>query len=159
MDDAAPVLIGYDGSGPARRAIHETAELFPSRRALVVTAWEPSMADYQPVTGTAGVGMAAPVIGVESTQKANDALRARADRIAQDGAQLARSAGLQAEALALPEVGNAAEAIVELARDRQVAAIVIGSRGLSGLRARLGGSTSKAVLKHSPCTVVVVHDD
>jgi nucleotide-binding universal stress UspA family protein len=36
---------------------------------------------------------------------------------------------------------------------------VVGSRGLTGLRARLEGSTSNAVLKHAPCPVVVVHDD
>jgi nucleotide-binding universal stress UspA family protein len=52
-----------------------------------------------------------------------------------------------------------AEAIVELARERRVAAIVIGSRGLTGLRARLEGSTSIGVLKRASCPVVVVHDD
>jgi nucleotide-binding universal stress UspA family protein len=49
--------------------------------------------------------------------------------------------------------------MVDLAREREAAAIVIGSRGLSGLRAKLEGSTSSAVLKHSSCPVVVVHDD
>ena len=44
MNGAAPVLIGYDGSGAARRAIRETATLFGSRRALVVTVWEPGLA-------------------------------------------------------------------------------------------------------------------
>jgi nucleotide-binding universal stress UspA family protein len=54
---------------------------------------------------------------------------------------------------------RAADAIVELARERGVAAIVIGSRGLTGLRARLEGSTSSAVLKHASCPVLVVHHD
>ena len=112
-DKAAPVLIGYDGSGPARRAVHEAAELFGSRPALVVTVWESTMVDYEPVTGTADVAMA-PVIDYESTHEFNDAARARADRMAKDGAQLARSAGLQAEALALADEANAAKAIVEL---------------------------------------------
>jgi nucleotide-binding universal stress UspA family protein len=72
---------------------------------------------------------------------------------------LAKSLGLQAEALAVADVGHVADAIVELARERDVAAIVVGSRGLSGLRARLEGSTSNAILKHSPCPVLTVHDD
>ena len=38
------------------------------------------------------------------------------------------------------------------------AAIVVGSRGHSGIRARLEGSTSKALLKHATCPVIVVHD-
>jgi nucleotide-binding universal stress UspA family protein len=36
--------------------------------------------------------------------------------------------------------------------------VIVGSRGLSGLRARLEGSTSSAVLKRAACPVVVVHD-
>jgi nucleotide-binding universal stress UspA family protein len=54
---------------------------------------------------------------------------------------------------------HVADAIVGVASKRSVAAIVVGSRGLRGLRARLEGSTSNAVLKHAPCPVVVVHDD
>ena len=54
---------------------------------------------------------------------------------------------------------NVTGAIVELARKRDVAAIVVGSRGLTGLRARLEGSTSNAVAKHASCPVVLVHDD
>jgi Universal stress protein family len=38
-------------------------------------------------------------------------------------------------------------------------AIVVGSRGLSGLRERLEGSTSNAVAKRASCPVVLVHDD
>jgi nucleotide-binding universal stress UspA family protein len=66
--------------------------------------------------------------------------------------------GLDAEPLAMVDVGDIARTIVEVARERGAAAIVVGSRGLSGLRARFEGSTSKGVVKHSPCPVVVVHD-
>ena len=85
--------------------------------------------------------------------------KAQADRIAQDGAALAKSLGLQAEALAVADGSNVADTVVELARKRGVAAIVIGSRGLTGLRARLEGSTSSAVAKHASCPVVLVHED
>ena len=44
MTSAAPILIGYDGSDTARRAVREAAELFGSRLALVVTVWEPGLA-------------------------------------------------------------------------------------------------------------------
>jgi nucleotide-binding universal stress UspA family protein len=158
MNDAAPVLIAYDGSEPARRAVREAASLFGPRPALVVTVWEPAMEYHFPAVGTVGAGMTAPEVDLEATQKAVDVQRARAHHIATDGAQLARSGDMQAEALALSD-GNVAKTIVELARERRAAAIVVGSRGLGGLRARLGGSTSNGVLKHSPCPVVVVHDD
>ena len=40
----APVLIAYDGSDTARRAVREAGKLFGSRQALVVTVWEPALA-------------------------------------------------------------------------------------------------------------------
>ena len=156
MNAVAPVLIAFDGSNAARQAVREGASLTGSRQALVLTVWEPGM-EFR-VAPIGDLGISPPVVDVGAAQVADDALRARASRIAQDGAELAKSVGLDAEALALPG-GNPAEIILELARERNVAAIIIGSRGLSGLRARFEGSTSNAVLKHSPCPVVVVHHD
>jgi len=66
--------------------------------------------------------------------------------------------GLEAEPIAMADVRDIARTIVEVARERNAATIVVGSRGLSGLRARFEGSTSKGVVKHAPCPVVVVHD-
>jgi nucleotide-binding universal stress UspA family protein len=160
MNDAgAPVLIGYDGSDPARHAVQSAGELFGHRPAFVVTAWEPGMEYHFIGTGTAGVGAAAPEVDLGATRRVDAARRARAERIAEDGAELARSAGLRAKPFAIAEEGNAAKTIVELARERGASAIVVGSRGLGAIRARLEGSTSKAVLKHAPCPVLVVHDD
>jgi nucleotide-binding universal stress UspA family protein len=159
MNAAAPILIGYDGSDTARRAVHEAAELFGSRRALVVTVWEPGLA-YEASAMTADpTGQGPEPVDSAAAQEVDDASQAHADRVAEDGAALANSLGLQAEALAVADEGNVADAIVELARTRDVAAIVVGSRGLSGLRARLEGSTSNAVAKHASCPVVLVHDD
>jgi|SRR5215212_9792448 len=160
MNDAAsPILIGYDGSEAARRAVEKAAGLFGSRRALVVTVWEPSLEYGVPGMLTSMDMAAGPPVDPAAAQEVDDALQARARGVAQQGAELAGSAGLQAEARAVPDEANVAETIVELARSEHAAAIVVGSRGMTGLRARLEGSTSNAVLKHSPCPVVVVHDD
>lgn len=159
MNAAAPILIGYDGSDTARRAVHEAAELFGSRRALVVTVWEPGLA-YETSAMTADPTGQGPLpVDSGAAQEVDDASQAHANRVAEDGAALAKSLGLQAEALAVADEGNVAGAIVELARKRGVAAIVVGSRGLSGLRARLEGSTSNAVAKHASCPVLLVHED
>jgi nucleotide-binding universal stress UspA family protein len=162
MNDAAPVLIGYDGSDAARRAVREAAELFGSRPALVVTVWEPALAYREttmiPGAGVDGMGVARMPADVGRAEEIEDTLEVRANRVAREGTELAKSVGLNAEALAVAE-DNVAEAIVDLARERRVAAVVVGSRGLTGLRARLEGSTSSAVLKHASCPVIVVHDD
>jgi nucleotide-binding universal stress UspA family protein len=166
MNPVAPIVVCYDGSDTARRAVRETGELFGSRQALVVTVWDPSLPYEAAMMSQGEPDMMTPLgpemefLDVEAAQAGEERLQARAHRTAHDGADLASSFGLEAEALVVADDrGNVAGAIVELARERDAAAIVIGSRGLSGLRARLEGSTSSAVLKRSSCPVVVVHDD
>jgi nucleotide-binding universal stress UspA family protein len=162
MSSKGQILIGYDGSDAARQAIREAAELFDSRPALVVTVWEAGLAYLAAAMPAADMGglPAAASVGFEEADEIDDAAHAHARRVAQEGAELAKSFGLSAEALAAAEYeGDEAEAILRVARKRNVAAIVVGSRGLTGLRARLEGSTSQAVLKHARCPVVVVHHD
>ena len=154
----APVLIAYDGSDAARRAVREAAKLFGSRQVLVVTVWEPALA-YETSIAVAAPGIEPVPVDVEGAREVEEELHQRARRTAHDGVELAQSVGLQAQGLAVADEVHVADAIVGLARKRGVAAIVVGSRGLRGLRARLEGSTSKAVLKDAPCPVVVVHDD
>jgi nucleotide-binding universal stress UspA family protein len=159
MNAAPPILIGYDGSDTARRAVSEAAKLFGSRKALVVTVWEPGLA-YEASAMTADpTGLGPEPVDPAAAREVDDASKAHADRAAEEGAELANSLGLRAEAVAVADEGNVADAIIEQARKRDVAAIVVGSRGLSGLRARLEGSTSNAVVKHASRPVVVVHDD
>jgi nucleotide-binding universal stress UspA family protein len=159
MTDAdAPVLIAYDGSDTAGRAIREAAQLFGARQVLVVTVWEPALA-YETEIPMTGLEMPAVPIDIEGAHEIEEELHERARRTAQAGAELAQSVGLHAKGLAVADKVNVAETIIEVARKRAVAAIVVGSRGLKGLRARLEGSTSKAVLQDAPCPVLVVHGD
>lgn len=53
-------------------------------------------------------------------------------------------------------VGPAVLALTEAAYDSEL--LVVGSRGHSGLRSLVLGSVSRGVLKHAPCTVVVVRE-
>ena len=154
----APVLIAYDGSDTARHAVREAAKLLGSREVLVVTIWEPALA-YESSMPTAGLEMPPVPVDVEGAREIEEELHERARGTAQEGAELARSVGLQAKGLAVADEVHVADAIIDVARKRAVAAIVVGSRGLKGLRARLEGSTSNAVVKHAPCPVLVVHDD
>jgi nucleotide-binding universal stress UspA family protein len=155
---ATSVLIAFDGSDAARRAVSEAAKLFGGRPALVATVWEPALAYALAAMPPAGLEMQPTTIDIGEAKEREQELEGNARRVAEEGAELARSGGLVAEALAVAGGTNPAEAIVELAGERSVAAIVIGSRGLSGLRARLEGSTSSHVVREAPCPVLVVHD-
>jgi nucleotide-binding universal stress UspA family protein len=151
------VVIAFDGSPAARRAVEETARVFRSSRVLVVTVWEEGLAYVASTTPTEGM-MMSPMVEPSVALEVDRGVHENAERVSQEGAALAKSLGLEAQPLAVPDERDVARTILQVAEKHEAAAIVVGSRGLSGLRARLEGSTSKALLKHAPCPVVVVHE-
>ncbi len=151
-----PVLVAFDGSAAAREAVAAAARLLSGRRVIVATVWQEGLA-Y--VASSGGPDMGMPSIVDPSTARDIDrGAHERAQRVATEGAQLARSLGMDASPIAMPDAGGVANTILDHAHEHRAAAIVIGSRGLSGLKARLEGSTSKAVSKHATCPVILVHE-
>jgi nucleotide-binding universal stress UspA family protein len=55
--------------------------------------------------------------------------------------------------------GNAADQIVAYAQDQGAGLIVMGSRGLGGIRRALMGSVSDAVVRHAHCPVMIVRPE
>ena len=53
-------------------------------------------------------------------------------------------------------IGKAAAEIVELAEELGAGLVVVGSRGLGGIRRALMGSVSDSVVRHAHCPVLVV---
>jgi nucleotide-binding universal stress UspA family protein len=152
---SGPVLIAYDGSSAARHAIVAVADLLGARRACVVTVGEEALAMVPPDTGLAGAGAAfVPELTGELGRDAEE----RAHRISREGAALARSVSLDAEAVSRVQLGGVAETIVALSRERDASLVVIGSRGLGGPLRRLAGGTASRVLEDAPCPVLVVHE-
>ena len=151
-----PTVIAFDGSPASRQAVATVAALLQPRRTLVLTVWEAALA-HAAAAPPPDVGMS-PVVDPSAVLDVDRELRRHAERVSRAGAELARSMGLDAEPIAAVDVGDVGRTVVELARRHDAAAIVVGSRGLSGLRARLEGSTSKGVVKHASCPVVVVHE-
>jgi len=151
-----PTLIAFDGSAAARQAVATAAKLLQPRQALVLTVWEAALAHAAPAPVPAAGS--APLVDPSAGPDLDSESRRDAERVASEGAELARSLGLDAEPIATVDVHDVGRTIVELAVRHEAAAIVIGSRGLSGVRARLEGSTSKGVIRHASCPVIVVHD-
>ena len=154
MSEAAPILIAYDGSLAARGAIARAAALFPGRSAVVATVWESSLAALVPDPG--GLGGPTVPIDVEATAEVDELMRRRAAGLAAEGAERAREAGLDARPVSIEDGGNVAETLAEIADAHGVDVVVVGSRGHSGIKARLLGSTSESVLHHCRRPVLVV---
>jgi nucleotide-binding universal stress UspA family protein len=155
LDELA--LVAYDGSGPAQHGLTVASKVLSARRVVVVTVWEERLAFVAAPTGL-GVGGGVPM-DPTFVAEIEDAAERHAERVAREGAQLARSLGLDAEPLAIGDLGGVGETIIGVARDRDPAVIVIGSRGLGGLLARLEGSTARYLLKHSKWPLLAVHPE
>ncbi|MFN8217289.1 MAG: universal stress protein [Solirubrobacterales bacterium] len=147
---SGPVLIAYDGSDHAKAAIAEAGrQLRPGREALILTVTEPM--EGVPFLGAAGVP-----VDADSVEALFRAARAGADRTAGEGCELAREAGLEPEPV-VATGGPVWSQIVETAEERDADVIVIGSRGLSGLKHAVLGSVAAAVAQHSKRTVLISH--
>ena len=152
------VVLAYDGSAAARQAVVEASDILGPSRLLIVTVWDPGLA-FAGATMPAADGMiAAPMIDPSSAIEVEHGLHEHAESVSQEGAKLARARGVEAQPLAVPEDGNIASTILAIAQDTGACAIVVGSRGLSGIRARIEGSTSRGLLKHARCPVLVIHE-
>ena len=154
---AGPVLIAYDGSPAARQAVIDAAKILRPGRTLVVTVWEAGLAYATPAMPPDGMTMT-PMVDPATALSVDRGIHQHAETVSRDGAALAASLGLDAEPLAVPDDGSVTDTILNLARSHDAAAIVVGSRGLTGIRARLEGSTSRGLLKHAHCPVIVVHE-
>jgi nucleotide-binding universal stress UspA family protein len=140
-----PILICYDGSQSAEHSFHAAARVLAGRKAIV--------ADIGPVlTGAESYAAVTPGINIAWLEQEN---LAGALQRAEHGAELARRAGFDAEARAELSAPTW-EGIVDLANEVDAAVIVIGSRGLTGVRERLEGSVSHQVAEHSRRPVLII---
>jgi nucleotide-binding universal stress UspA family protein len=149
---AAGILIGYDGSEHADRAIDEAARMFPGADAIVLNVW-------RSVSEVARAGRAALPEDVirKATAEMDAVAQVEAKATAEAGADRATAAGLRARPLEARVDGSVAEAILRAAEEHDVMSVVMGSRGRSGFKSALLGSVSNTVVQHCPRPVVVVH--
>ena len=68
----------------------------------------------------------------------------------------ARALGATAEAVSVPDSANIADTVIAIAEERDARAIVVGSRGLGGIKSRVLGSTSRKLIHDAHRPVLVV---
>ena len=78
-----------------------------------------------------------------------------AEEIAAHGASLAEQAGFRSESIAI-QAAPTWQGMIAVADDRGASLIVLGSHRRAGLAGHVLGSVAAAVVKHSPCSVLVV---
>jgi nucleotide-binding universal stress UspA family protein len=124
----------------------------------VVSVWKEGMGFDAVELPTATMGLPPAPIDVRTAIEIDEEMQERAQRLAQHGAELARQAGLDAEGVAVADdvAVTVAETIVEVAKQRDAAAIVMGAHGHGRISEALLGSTTRDVIRRALCPVIVV---
>ena len=141
-------MLCYDGSESASRAIRAAGALCSPRPAVVVNLWE-SWVTAAPVLA----GVARPVSAV--TEELDQIATGLSEATTSDGVQLAAEAGFDAQPVSACSTGSLWRSLLDLADQHEAEALVLGTRGLTGL-SRVLGSVSSGVVHHSRRPVLVV---
>jgi nucleotide-binding universal stress UspA family protein len=162
----APALLCFDGSDGARRAIERAGALLGGGPALVLTVWESIgsavLRHRAPLPGQ--IGRETRAIAEDVIEELDASTATAAEATAAQGAEIAAAAGFDARPEARRAIARAAEhgettvwhAILEYADEQDARVVVLGSRGLSGVRAAFLGSVSYGVVHHSSRPLLVV---
>lgn len=141
-----PLILCYDGSAPAERAIRTAPVLVGrGRAARVLYAYKPTERSLGVAQAIAGGRIDAPVLG-----------EADAHEVVDRGVAIARDAGFDAEPLLLVADRPTAVLLAETAEELDSPGIVMGQRGMSGLKSAVLGSVSRDVVNASARPVVLV---
>lgn len=144
--ETGPILLCYDRSDGARHAIATAGAFFPGRKAIVLHVWSPV------AVAVAAYGGLMPLPDYDDSE-----LEKVAREVADEGAGLAKAAGLDATAeIAEGTYEGTWHVIVTAADARGASLIVIGARGLSTFKSFVLGSVSHGVAQHARRPVLVV---
>jgi len=131
------ILLAFDGSEHALRALDVTTEIASSTRAEVLVL---HVREYHQ-------GMSGMFEFIEGSERAKE--------LADEAVQRLHSAGVTASAEVIESPGKVAEAIIERASADGADLVVTGTRGLSDLKGLLVGSVAHKVIHLAPCPVIV----
>jgi nucleotide-binding universal stress UspA family protein len=143
-----PLLLCYDGSDSAKRAIEVAGELLDPQPALVLHFW-----DSWVVEAPALAALSRTVEGMAT--ELDEIADEQSSKLTDDGVELAEQCGFDAMGLSERAVGPGWITVRDAAETHDCAAIVVGSRGLTGVSGALG-SVSNGVVHNSRRPVLVV---
>lgn len=137
------ILLATDGSRDAELALSTSVDLADSTKSeLHVVTVAPGYPSYD---------VRRPEVVEQLREQAEEILEDQVKKIEQKGGKVTekhlRIAGR-----------HRADQIVEVAEEKEVGLIVMGSRGLGGVRRALMGSVSDSVVRHAHCPVLIVRE-
>ncbi|MGE2833208.1 universal stress protein [Mycobacterium sp. SMC-4] len=145
------IVIAFDGSPTARRAVHYAGRFLSADRAILLTVWSPLDRGSEAVASYDLDGPPDPVPADEI-----DIALAEAQRINEQGHELATAAGLPVEPLCVAQTYTVWQAIIDVADEVDADLIVTGTRATTGFRSLIQSSVADHVLRRGHRPVLIV---
>ncbi|MEB1805858.1 MAG: universal stress protein [Bacillaceae bacterium] len=141
MMNTSTLLVAYDGSETSKKALlkaKEIAEQNNETTLLVATVWDLPNASYE----------------AHNYQYMTEIYQKEAEEKIKEAEELIQDLPNEKQTFILK--GHAANTIIEFAEKKEVDLIVLGNRGLGGIKRFFLGSVSFHVVQKAPCDVFVV---
>jgi nucleotide-binding universal stress UspA family protein len=140
------IVVGTDGSDTAKQAVRDAIEL-----AQQIGAAVDLVSAYEPVSNQR--------LREEAKQVPEDLSwmvnpREDVNATLDEAAQAVRDAGVEVQTFA--REGDPADAILDVAEERDSDLIVVGNKGMTGAKRFLLGSVPNKVSHHAPCSVLII---
>ena len=140
------IVVGTDGSDTATKAVREAVAL-----ASAVGAKLELVSAYEPVSTQR--------LSEERREAPEDlqwAINPREDVDAtlEAAAAVARAAGVEVDVYA--RQGDPADAVLDVAEEREADLIIVGNKGMTGAKRFLLGSVPNKISHHAPCSVLII---
>lgn len=139
------IVVGTDGSDTAKTAVRRATMLAKAHAARlhIVVAYDPRL--------TPEFAKAAKALEEQAWRASPGE---QAEQVVQEAANGAEAAGVSVQAHV--EIGDAANALIEVAEAEGAELIVVGSKGLASVARFLLGSVPSKVAHHAHCDVLIV---
>ncbi|MXV62840.1 universal stress protein [Natronorubrum sp. JWXQ-INN-674] len=135
------VLVAYDGSAPAQKAVKRAFDTYPDEEIVLLRVVEVGDSLTK-----ASLNAVQEMLGDRRERTAEDLRTEIADLVTAD------TVDFQAETA----TGNPAKEVVEYAEEHDIDHIIVGSHGRKGVSRVLLGSVAEQIVRRAPVTVTVV---
>ena len=142
------IVVGTDGSDSAATAVRQAAELAKAGGGTlhIVHAYQPmNMGTLAMSAGSGGS-----TIDVESV---NTSIASQAQSVCRHAGAVADDENVKCELHAVP--GDPCDSLISVAEQVHADLIVVGNRGMTGLKRFMLGSVPNKISHHAPCSVLI----
>ena len=143
------IVVGTDGSASANIAVDAAIELARVTGATLHVVNAHRVTNPFQLASTPEVS-----VPIDAIVASNEAIQAEAGRVCDQVVERAGAAGVHAEGHCV--AGDAAEALLKVAEDTECDLLVVGNRGMSGVRRFMLGSVPNKLSHHSPSSLLIV---